>query len=145
MNKLVLLMTDKRMHIKTINEAINDKKLKNINLVGSLTNNKNTYNYLKKNFSDCSNNLINKNSNRELFENNIIEKLEENKPNILLLTGWKFIFGNKFINNFDKVINIHPALPDSYIGLNCIEKALIDNKKGIIKNTGVMIHYVLKI
>ena len=72
MNKLVLLMSDKRMHLKTINDAINDKKLKNINLIGSLTNNKNTYNYLQNNFSDYSNNIVNKNSNRELFENNII-------------------------------------------------------------------------
>ena len=72
MNRLTLFMTDKRIHIKTISDAINDKKLENINLIGSLTNNKNTYNYLHTNFRNYNNHFVEKNNDRQQFEYKIL-------------------------------------------------------------------------
>ena len=40
-------MTDKRIHYHTILENINKGILKKSKIVGTLTNNENTYNYLK--------------------------------------------------------------------------------------------------
>ena len=142
-NNIVLFMTDKRDHINTINNAI-DKNILKCNVAGCVTNKINTYNYINKNF-DIPSYLIKwdkKNESRYIYEKRIIEKIQYLNPNILLLTGWKHIFTNYFINNFNHIINIHPALPNSYIGLNCIEKAYNDYKINKIDYSGLMIHYI---
>lgn len=42
------------------------------------------------------------------------------------------------------IINLHPALPGAFDGSRAIERALEAFQKGEVKNTGVMVHQVIK-
>ena len=42
------------------------------------------------------------------------------------------------------IINLHPALPGQYDGAGAIKRAHDDFLAGKIKNTGIMIHYVVE-
>ena len=113
---LILFMTDKRSHIKTIDNAIKNGKLNNINLSSCVTNNLDTYKYLVNNFKIPINYIKwNKNRERSEFEKDIHDTIKNYKPDILFLTGWKFIFSKDFISNYPYILNIHAALRDSHI------------------------------
>lgn len=65
-------------------------------------------------------------------------------PDLVVLAGWMLIVTDDFIDTFKgRVINIHPALPQEFDGLNAIERAFKAFKHGKIKRTGVMIHKVV--
>ncbi len=146
-NRIVLFMTDTRLHIDTINTSIQNNILTKSLVVGAVTNKKSTHLFLK-NTTDIP--VIyskwNKNEqSREAYDINLAKIIAPLKPDTVILTGWKHIFTSDFIKSFKNVINIHPALPDSYIGLNCIDKALQEYKKDNTKNvTGLMIHRVIE-
>ena len=145
-NRILICMTDKRNHYHTILKKIDEGILNHSQIVAAITNNESTYNYLK--------NTVNvpviyykwdkKNDSREVYDINLASKIKEFQPDTIVLTGWKHIFTTNFINQFHFVINIHPALPDSYIGLNCIKKALDDYKENKINETGVMVHHIIE-
>ena len=40
------------------------------------------------------------------------------------------------------IVNLHPALPGEYPGLNAIERAFADFEAGKLERSGVMLHYV---
>ena len=61
---------------------------------------------------------------------------------MVVLVGWNHIVSEKFINSFKNVINLHPALPNSFVGQNCIKEAYNAYQRGEIKHTGSMVHYV---
>lgn len=41
------------------------------------------------------------------------------------------------------IINLHPALPGAFDGSHAIERAFEAFRKGEVKNTGAMVHYVI--
>ena len=56
------------------------------------------------------------------------------------------ILGTSFLNNVKHIpiLNLHPALPNSFVGANCIEdayKAFLQKK---ITYTGCMTHYTIE-
>lgn len=59
---------------------------------------------------------------------------------LFCLLGWNKIISSNFINTFKNIINLHPSLPNEYIGKgdDCIQRALNDGRK----RTGSMIHRV---
>ncbi|MEL5720366.1 MAG: phosphoribosylglycinamide formyltransferase [Treponemataceae bacterium] len=59
----------------------------------------------------------------------------------VLLLGWMLILTENFLNNFT-VINLHPALPKTFVGTNCIEKQFEAFQKGEISECGIMTHFV---
>ena len=146
-NRLVIFMTDMRYHVNTVNQAIKFGELKKTKVVGTITNSLETYKLLKS-VNDIPTIYFKwdkKILSREDYDKLLVNKVNKLDGNTILLTGWKHIFTSRFYNSFDNVINIHPALPNSYIGLNCIEKALNDFKLDKNKNkTGVMVHRVVE-
>ncbi|KAK0641693.1 formyl transferase [Cercophora newfieldiana] len=77
--------------------------------------------------------------------------LESDKPpHLIVLAGWMYIFGEHFLDPISaagiKVINLHPALPGKYDGVNAIGRAYEDFKAGKLEGnkTGIMVHYVIK-
>ena len=151
MKKLLILMTDKRNHINIIKKNIDTGNL-NLNICGSITNNLKTYQFLQEYILNIEEEfnvdfIEYKNIKRGTFESNLINRIDILKPDIMLLTGWKHIFSDSFLEKYNKktIINIHPALPNSIIGLNCIEKALNKFKNEGEGKTGVMLHHVSNI
>jgi len=146
-NKIVIFMTDIRNHIGTINRSIKLGDLKRSKVVGTITNNTNTFKHFK--YTDevpvVYSKWDKKKETRGDYDKMLVDKVNELGGDTIVLTGWKHIFTPTFYNSFRDVINIHPALPNSYVGLNCIKKSLDDYKIDKTKDkTGVMIHKVIE-
>ena len=81
---------------------------------------------------------------RENYNKLIVKVLRDYDLDVVVLAGWNFIVNGYFIENFKLVINLHPALPNTFIGQNCIRKAYDAYQKGTIKYTGSMVHQVIE-
>lgn|SRR5574344_1020794 len=83
-------------------------------------------------------------SNREEFNDALINKLDERKLDLIVLAGCMVVLPSKLIEKYNhKIINIHPALIPSfcgkgYYGLHVHEEVL---KRGV-KITGATVHFV---
>jgi phosphoribosylglycinamide formyltransferase-1 len=53
------------------------------------------------------------------------------------------ILSSSFLSSFpNRVVNLHPALPDTFPGTHAIERAFEAYQRGEIKHTGIMVHLV---
>ena len=75
------------------------------------------------------------------YENRIFEELNF-ESNLFMFVGWNFIVSENFINKSPEIINLHPALPGTFIGNDAVQQALDSYKRGEITHTGSMVHYV---
>lgn len=83
-------------------------------------------------------------SKSELLERNVLQKIQEIDPDLIVLAGFLLKFPENIIEKYpNKIINIHPALLPNYGGKGMygmhIHRAIVDNKE---KETGISIHYV---
>jgi phosphoribosylglycinamide formyltransferase-1 len=83
-------------------------------------------------------------SKNELLERNILQKIQEIDPDLIVLAGFLLKFPENIIEKYpNKIINIHPALLPNYGGKGMygmhIHRAIVNNKE---KETGISIHYV---
>ena len=83
-------------------------------------------------------------SKNELLERNVLQKIQEIDPDLIVLAGFLLKFPETIIEKYpNKIINIHPALLPNYGGKGMygmhIHRAIINNKE---KETGISIHYV---
>lgn len=66
------------------------------------------------------------------------------KPDLVVLAGWMHIFSATFLGCFPRrVINLHPALPGMFPGLDAIERAYDAYQQGQISHSGCMVHYAI--
>ncbi len=85
--------------------------------------------------------------NATLFEDKLINILEENNTDFIVLAGFMCILSEKFTSHFErKIINVHPSLIPSFCGkgfygLHVHEAAL---EYGV-KVTGATVHFVNEI
>ena len=64
-------------------------------------------------------------------------------PDYVILAGWMRILSSAFLSSFpNRVINLHPALPEIFPGTHAIERAFEAYQRRKIKHTGVMVHLV---
>ena len=53
------------------------------------------------------------------------------------------ILTSSFLSHFpNRVVNLHPALPDTFPGTHAIERAFEAYQRGEIEHTGIMVHLV---
>lgn len=80
---------------------------------------------------------------REDYDAELAELVRGYKPDLILLAGWMRILTMAFIGRFpDRIVNLHPALPGTFPGVNAIERAYRAYRQGEINHTGVMVHLV---
>ncbi len=83
-------------------------------------------------------------SREELKSEVILQKLNDFKPDLIVLAGFLWQFPESIILSYaNKIINIHPALLPKYggkgmYGMN-VHKAVLENQE---VETGITIHYV---
>ena len=81
---------------------------------------------------------------REDYDADLAKKVAEFKPDLIVLAGWMRILTTAFLNHFpNRVINLHPALPEEFAGINAIERAVEAWQAGKITQSGCMVHYVI--
>jgi phosphoribosylglycinamide formyltransferase-1 len=77
--------------------------------------------------------------NREDFDKEIIKTLKEKKIDLVVLAGYMRILSPYFIRAYqNKIMNIHPALLPSFIGLHAQKQAV---EYGV-KISGCTVHFV---
>lgn len=83
------------------------------------------------------------NETRQEYDSRLADYASTCLPDYIILAGWMRILTSTFLNHFpNRVINIHPALPNTFPGTHAIERAYEAYQQGEITQTGVMIHLV---
>lgn len=81
---------------------------------------------------------------REDYDRDLAAKVAEARPDLIVLAGWMHIVAPVFLDAFPgRVINLHPALPGMFPGINAIERAYEAWTRGEITESGCMVHYVV--
>jgi len=87
--------------------------------------------------------LLEAGQERADYDTALAEMIAAYKPNWIVLAGWMHILSDAFLQRYPyRVINLHPALPGQFPGVNAIERAYEAYQAGKIKKTGVMVHLV---
>jgi len=80
---------------------------------------------------------------RQEYDSRLANYITTKLPDYIVLAGWMRILSSSFLSVFpNKVINLHPALPDTFPGIHAIERAFEAFQRDEIKHTGVMVHFV---
>jgi phosphoribosylglycinamide formyltransferase 1 len=80
---------------------------------------------------------------REQFESDLAELVAGFRPDWVALAGWMLLLGMPFLSRFPgRVINLHPALPGQFAGVDAIARAYSAFRRGEITHTGAMVHLV---
>jgi formyltetrahydrofolate-dependent phosphoribosylglycinamide formyltransferase len=81
---------------------------------------------------------------RAEYDTVLAEKLAPYAPDLIVLAGWMHIFTSAFLDlYFKRVINLHPALPGQFAGVNAIQRAYAAFQRGEIDHSGIMVHYAI--
>jgi phosphoribosylglycinamide formyltransferase-1 len=80
---------------------------------------------------------------RNEYDSRLANYVTTKQPDYIILAGWMRILSSSFLSSFPNcVVNIHPALPETFPGTYAIERAYDAYQRGEIKHTGVMVHLV---
>lgn len=83
------------------------------------------------------------NESRQGYDQRLADYVTTQQPDYVILAGWMRILSSSFLSAFpNQVINLHPALPDTFPGTHAIERAFEAYQRGEKNHTGVMIHLV---
>ncbi len=77
---------------------------------------------------------------REQYDADLAELIAPFEVDLIVLAGWMHILSMAFLRHYPRVLNIHPALPDTFPGTHAIERAWEAFQRGEIEHTGVMVH-----
>lgn len=81
---------------------------------------------------------------RVRYDADLAEQIRAYQPDLIVLAGWMHVLGPAFLDQFsNRVINLHPALPGQFIGVEAIERAYAAYQRGEISESGCMVHYVI--
>lgn len=144
--KIVILISGNGSNLQAILDAIKDGTLTNCEIVLVLSDRKNAYGLQRAKDANIPTLYLPFKKNeetRESYDKRLALELEKYNPSYIFCLGFLHIFSECFVKKFEgKLINLHPALPCTFTGLNCIEKQYQAMKEGIVTDCGVMTHYV---
>lgn len=87
--------------------------------------------------------LFFKEGDRRQYDRELADLVSAYQPDWVVLAGWMRILTTDFLDRFaNRVVNLHPALPDAFPGPHAIERAFDAFQQGDIPHTGVMVHLV---
>jgi phosphoribosylglycinamide formyltransferase 1 len=83
------------------------------------------------------------NESRREYDARLANEVISKQADYIILAGWMRILTSAFLDHFpNRVINLHPALPNAFPGTHAIERAFEAHQRGKITHTGVMVHLV---
>ena len=114
------------------------KKIINAKIELVISNKDNAYGLVRANNNNILNKVVKynrKKESRKEYELRLINEIEKyiSDIDLVILAGWMLLLTPVFINKFNnKIINLHPALPGQFPGINAIERAYISYKNNRI-------------
>ncbi len=146
MLRVVVMVSGGGTNLQAIIDAVQEKEITNTEIVGVISNNKNAYalDRVKKAGIEgvcCSPKDY---ENRDEFNCALLEKVNEMKPDLIVLAGFLVVIPKDMIKEYtNKIINVHPSLIPAfcgtgYYGLKVHEAALARG----VKIAGATVHFV---
>lgn len=87
------------------------------------------------------------NEARRAYDADLAALVLAQRPHIVVLAGFMHILSPRFLDPLAEagveIVNLHPALPGAYSGVNAIERAWADWEAGRLTATGCMLHRVI--
>ena len=145
MKNLVILISGNGSNLQCVIDAIKEGVIDyNISVV--ISNCKNAYGLeraKKANIQALYLPFKRKEEKRESYDKRLADEIKKYNPSYVFCLGFLHILSEDFVKQFEnKLINLHPALPKTFVGLDCIEKQYNAMMKDEISECGVMCHYV---
>lgn len=80
---------------------------------------------------------------RREYDTALADAVAAYAPDWVILAGWMRLLTTAFLDRFpQRVINLHPALPGTFPGIDAIARAYAAFQLGVLTETGVMVHLV---
>jgi formyltetrahydrofolate-dependent phosphoribosylglycinamide formyltransferase len=80
---------------------------------------------------------------RRAYDAELAHRVAAYQPDWVVLAGWMRVLTSAFLDRFPgRVVNLHPALPGAFPGVNAIVRAFEAYRNGEVTGTGVMVHLV---
>ena len=142
--RLVVLISGNGSNLQAILDACKSREL-NAEVISVISNKADAYGLIRAKNAGAEAVHFAKLSTetRQEYDQRLADYVTTKQPDYIILAGWMRILSSAFISSFpNKVINLHPALPDTFPGTHAIERAFEAYQRGEIDHTGVMVHFV---
>jgi formyltetrahydrofolate-dependent phosphoribosylglycinamide formyltransferase len=81
---------------------------------------------------------------RNVYDHDLAAQIKAYDPDLIVLAGWMHVLSTEFLTKFpQQVINLHPALPGQFAGIDAIERSYEAYQRGEVQHAGCMVHYVI--
>jgi formyltetrahydrofolate-dependent phosphoribosylglycinamide formyltransferase len=81
---------------------------------------------------------------RNVYDHDLAAQIKAYDPDLIVLAGWMHVLSPEFLTKFpQQVINLHPALPGQFAGIDAIERSFKAYQRGEVQHGGCMVHYVI--
>jgi phosphoribosylglycinamide formyltransferase-1 len=144
MKHLVVLISGNGSNLQAILDACNAGGL-NAEVVSVVSNKADAYGLVRASNAEVEAIHFPKleNESRNDYDSRLAELVKAKQPDYVVLAGWMRILTSSFLSLFpNRVVNLHPALPEMFAGTHAIERAYEAYQRGEIEHTGVMVHLV---
>ena len=142
MKKLAVFISGSGSNLQAILDAIADGRL-DVEIVLVVSNRKNAYGLTRANNAGIPTlyfpftSYRDAGKTRETYDADLAQKVNAYQPDLVVLAGWMHILSPAFLNRFPhRVINLHPALPGTFVGIGGIEWAFEAYQKGEFQHGG---------
>ncbi len=142
--KLVILISGNGSNLQAVIDSVEKKEI-DYSIEAVISNKKDAYGLerAEKAGIKAIHLPFKKGSDRRVYDAELAELVKSFQPDFVFLLGWLRILSNNFIQHFDKkIINLHPALPNSFAGTHAIQDQYEAFNTGKITNCGIMTHFV---
>jgi formyltetrahydrofolate-dependent phosphoribosylglycinamide formyltransferase len=147
--RLVVMISGGGSNLQALIDAIKEKSL-DAKIIHVISNRKNAYGLERAQKYGIPTTIVSlkpykvDGRGREQFDIDLAEIIKTIEPDLVVLAGWMHILSEPFLTAVGvDVINLHPALPNMFAGINAIERAYEAFQRGEIVYSGCMIHHVI--
>ena len=119
MLRVAVLVSGGGTNLQAIIDAVESGTITNTELVGVISNNKNAYALKRAGNHQIPAQCVSPKDfeTREEFNKVFLEKVDELKPDLIVLAGFLVVIPEEMISRYrNKIINIHPSLIPSFCG-----------------------------
>jgi phosphoribosylglycinamide formyltransferase 1 len=144
LSRLVVLVSGNGSNLQAILDACNTGEL-NAKVVSVVSNKADAYGLTRAHNAGVEAIHFAKqpNESRQEYDARLAVYVSTCLPDYVILAGWMRILTSSFLSHFpNRVVNLHPALPDTFPGTHAIERAFEAYQRGEIQHTGIMVHLV---
>lgn len=138
--RLLILASGRGTNFEALYRGVEQSRIPDAEIVGVVCNQeKARVLELAKHFGVPAFLVESKGRSKADYERELLARMQELKPDLVLLAGYMKILGNKIIRAFEnRMLNIHPSLLPQFRGLDAQKQAL----EAGVPETGCTVHWV---